>query len=193
VGTVSAVRCRLDYAMRKLHRGAMATHMFVFVLLALTVLVSGLITIVSSAGAASARSAVVGCHDTGCNGADPVAMGCADEDADPPQVNFVVTGAADYTGTIEVVYSPTCHAAWALLKGTTTPQFWDTRLQLWKIGPVGGPESLVTTAVIPLCTCDPPHGFTVFTTMIAWDGSLKACYNTSLEDQFSDPAPGGTE
>jgi hypothetical protein len=189
---VPAVRRRLNYAEHKLRQRVTTSRMLLFVIVAVVGLVGGLVAVGSFANATPAKTVAAGCHDSACNGKDPRAMGCDNPDAVPAPVHFVVTGAPDYTGTIEVVYSPTCHAAWALLKGTTAPQLWDTRLQLWKIGPVGGPESLVTTAAIPVCTCDPPQGYTVFTTMIAWDGSLKACYNTSQDDQFSDPAPGGT-
>lgn len=70
-------------------------------------------------GLAYAPQAIAaGCDGAGCNGKDPIAMGCA-SDAYTPSGAYINTP----EGHTELRYSPSCHANWARITNSS-PGSW---------------------------------------------------------------------
>jgi hypothetical protein len=111
-----------------------------------------------------APAAAVQCQGAGCNGQDPVQMGC-DKDKQAVQ---------EFSASLDHVvlyYSPACHAAWAADTEQPTVSFHDRWVQLWYEAPFGG-VAQVSPALLPLSPAAPTL---VITTMANWDDSVKAC------------------
>jgi hypothetical protein len=122
----------------------------------------------ASAITAAPRAALAaGCQAAGCDGQDPVQMGCDKDKTD-------VQEAATKNGNVVLYYSPTCHAAWAAetvtSPGDDVPS--GDALQLWYEAPFGGVAQLQTEDVPnPL----PSKSVLIWTVMANWDDSVKAC------------------
>lgn len=100
------------------------------------ILIAAVATAVLSAGtvvAAPMASASPACSGNGCNNGDPEVYGCAGD------AETVDTGNG-HPGTLELRYSPSCHAAWVRLSNAPVGEVMTIRnsinqFQTWSIQP----------------------------------------------------------
>lgn len=115
------------------------------------------------------KAYATGCQYSGCNGKDPVTMGC-DGDAYTIKSNV----ASGPSGVIygDIRFSPSCHASWA--RGISYSGWRYMKASLYLNGPVQ----------------EYPNGFFFYTTLVYTDmlnGAQKHCA-TAYMDAYKDPS-----
>ncbi|MEO3810734.1 DUF2690 domain-containing protein [Sphaerisporangium sp. B11E5] len=80
----------------------------------------GALVLFAAAFATSGPVMAAGCSGTGCNGKDPIAMGCADSRAYDVYTREINYGGTNLSATMRVIlrYSPTCGTNWAKVEVT---------------------------------------------------------------------------
>lgn len=129
----------------------------------------------------SAVTPAATCGGNTCDGKDPVAAGCTSGALPYASASTTINSSVE---SVTVYYSPTCGVGYA--------EFVDPNYQnevndpptmaAFSVPQFGGPETLLGTGSI--------SGDTVYSVMIHWDVSIKACYLTEGAAAGPyDPAP----
>jgi len=111
----------------------------------------------------------VGCYDTSCVGKNPVDMGCTGIET----VGYAFPQQGETVPELDLRYSPTCDAYWALIWGEVTPGLLEV------IGRVCSGEPGPTYRCRPVITessWDDASSTRMFTLMIPGDYLGRACW-----------------
>lgn len=134
-------------------------------------------------GAIHTAATAVTCNGNSCDGEDPVAAGCTSGAIAYAEAS--VTMGTGLVNSVAVYYSPACGAGYAEFdEGNRQNDFNNPPIMsaFW-VPQFGGPEQLLAEGS--------QNGDLVYSVMIQWDTSIKACYvNTSAAGPLdSSPDP----